>query len=385
MCSRVDHIIKIAFSSILFISIGCKEKYVLPVTPPRQGYLVVEGFINSNGPTNIRLSRSMQLSAGIPLNELSAIVRVEDQNNNIYPLTEKGNGLYSADHLPLNSNEKYRLYIKTAVNKEYISDFSPVRKTPPIDSIAWEQTDGVQLYINTHDPQNNTRYYRWEFDETWIWHPTYRSLIKYTRNALGLITGVEDRTLEETEKLWTCWTTQGAKVITIGTSAQLSRDSIHLPLTHIPFKSVKISILYSINVKQFAISKEEFTFLQTMKKNTEQLGSVFDPQPSQISGNIHCKTDPKEIAIGFISASDAQEKRIFISNEQVQGWHFLEDCPETGIEYKPETLRLYASSLPTAVRQYNDVTGEIVAINVAGPECVDCTLRGTNIKPSFWP
>src|SRR3712207_6958843 len=26
---------------------------------------------------------------------------------------------------------------------------------------------GVTIFVNTHNPENNTRYYRWEFDETW--------------------------------------------------------------------------------------------------------------------------------------------------------------------------------------------------------------------------
>jgi hypothetical protein len=32
---------------LLFIAIGCKEKYISPVVSPATGYLVVEGIINS--------------------------------------------------------------------------------------------------------------------------------------------------------------------------------------------------------------------------------------------------------------------------------------------------------------------------------------------------
>ena len=380
-------ILKFLCCFFAIISLGCKEVYQPPFIIPRLGYLVVEGFINSQGVTNIKLTRSLQLGSGKLSGELGALVRVEGENNTQFPLSEKGQGLYSADQLPLQSNVKYRLYVKTFNAKEYISDYSQVRNTPAIDSIEWERADGVQIYINSHDPQNTANYYRWEFDETWKFQSAHRSILKYVRNGVGTITGVAYRTTEESDKLYTCWRTEGADKILTGTTVQLSSDSIgHIPITYIPRKSVKISILYSINVRQFAINEAEYNFYQTMKKTTEQLGTIFDPQPTQIAGNIHCKTDPSEIVIGYISVSQAQEKRIFISNAEVPGWGYLPDCPETPVANKPDQLILAgAQSLVPTIPRIFTPSGLLDTINVAGSACVDCTTLGTNIKPSFWP
>ncbi len=54
-----------------------------------------------------------------------------------------------------------------------------------------------------------------------------------------------------------------------------------------------------------------------LKNNTEQLGSIFDAQPSETGGNLHCKTDPTEQVIGFIGCSSQTQKRIFINRYEL--------------------------------------------------------------------
>src|SRR5205085_697162 len=86
-----------------------------------------------------------------------------------YQLQNENNGVYDAPPLNINGNKKYRLHIFTADGKEYASDYVPVKITPPIDSVSWKfnQTGGINIYVNTHDATNSTQYYRWQFIETW--------------------------------------------------------------------------------------------------------------------------------------------------------------------------------------------------------------------------
>ncbi|HEX8377054.1 MAG TPA: DUF4249 family protein [Pedobacter sp.] len=67
-----------------------------------------------------------------------------------------------------------------------------------------------------------------------------------------------------------------------------------------------------MKVKQYGITKEGFNFLAKMKENTEQVGGIFDPQPTELKGNIFCMTNPCEKVIGFMHAGRISEKRIFI-------------------------------------------------------------------------
>ena len=75
---------------------GCKKRYDPPHSDAELGYLVVEGLINSGqGPTNIKLSRTIRLDTTYSSYELKAVVRVEGEHNNFYPLVERTGALFN--------------------------------------------------------------------------------------------------------------------------------------------------------------------------------------------------------------------------------------------------------------------------------------------------
>ena len=114
------------------------------------------------------------------------------------------------------------------------------------------------------------------------------------------------------------------------------------------------------------------------------MGSLFDAQPSELTGNIRCVSDPSEPVIGFVDVADAQEKRIFIRRGEVNPWDYRQSCLEVSIANHPDTLVVFAYQIPTTVAATN-MRGDTIRIFVAEPDCVDCRLRGTDVKPSFWP
>src|ERR1700721_98996 len=131
----------------------CVQKYNSPYVSPPTGYLVVEGYITGNGPTQFTLSRTIPLpgDSAIPM-ETGAKVQVEGNDNTIYPLVQQGNGIYGIDTLSLNPAAQYRLRINTSDGEQYLSDYVPYVATPPIDSISWVYNSaGVNIYANTHD------------------------------------------------------------------------------------------------------------------------------------------------------------------------------------------------------------------------------------------
>jgi hypothetical protein len=368
-------------------STACKEKYVLPGGSPQTGYLVIDGVINSGqGSTTLRLTRTLGLVDSVAFrHESDANVRVEGDDNSTHPLNELQDGVYHHPQLALNGSVKYRLHINTRDGREYISDYSPVMRTPPIDSISWERPEeGVLIYVNTHDPQNKTLYYRWEYEETWQFHSAFASNIQFKRGPNGDPYDVEPRDPVESQRMYTCWKSENSTNLLIGSSARLSRDTIHLPLLMVPAGSWKISAIYSILVRQYATSRAGYEFLQRMKKNTEQVGSLFDAQPSELTGNVRCVSDPSEPVIGFVDVADAQVKRIFIRRGEVSPWNYRQPCTEESILNHPDTLVVFGYQIPTTVA-LTSPRGDTVRIFVSQPDCVDCRLRGTDIKPSFWP
>ena len=123
-----------------------------------------------------------------------------------------------------------------------------------------------------------------------------------------------------------------------------------------------------------------------MKKNTEQLGTIFDPQPSEISGNMHCLTDPNELVVGFIEVTQEQVRRIFIYNSQVPGWGYLPDCAQAIIDNNLDSIKRHASDLYPTLPFSTDAFGAILKF-YATPDknCMDCTFRGVHQRPDFWP
>ncbi len=367
------------FIFLLVVS-GCKDRYDLPLRPSDQSSLVVDGFLNGGqGSTTIILSRVLNLKDPAAFKpELKAKVSVEGKDNSSYTLTEAGNGRYTINQIPLVIGKEYRLRIKTSNGKEYQSDYIMAKKTPPIDSISWKkENEGIRIYANTHDATNNTKYYRWDYDETWEIHSYYDAMYKWVSDATIIL-------MPSNERTFACWKYLSSNVILVRSSTQLQTDIIsEAPLLHIPANSEKLSVRYSILVKQYALTKEAYEFLQLMKKNTESLGTIFDAQPSELRGNIHCLNDPQELVIGFLSASSVEEKRIFITNGEAGGT-FRMFCEEKLITNNPDTIRAFMPAyLPVSL--INDPVTMVEKYVVSSATCVDCRTRGGLLaKPSFW-
>jgi hypothetical protein len=165
------------------------------------------------------------------------------------------------------------------------------------------------------------------------------------------------------------------------------------PLTQIPLTSEKVENKYSILVRQCAISKEAYQFYQTLLKNTEQLGSIFDAQPSQITGNIHNINDKTEPVIGYVIATNVQTKRVYVKHADLPGNVlpiYPYDCTQDSALYSNKEhyndvqnilVNPPVTYIPT-VGIYSD--GLLIGFMYSTKECADCTLRGTVTAPWWW-
>lgn len=369
---------------------GCKERYDPEIESPHTGYLVVEGFINSsNEKTIIYLSRTLKLVDSVFYKpERRAHMVVEGDNNDRFILQETAAGVYaSAQPLPLNISAKYRLKISTQGN-EYASEFSPVNRTSPIDSISWKREfNGVQLYVHTHDDKTNEKsYYRWQFNETWEIRSSNMSNLQviYDKDKKPLKVDYKYPDQSYNDSIFYCWQYFNSSNLILGSTERLEKNVMQHPITSIPPRSIKLGVLYSIEIKQYGMSKKAYDFYLQMKKNTEQLGSIFDAQPSELNSNITNLNDPSEIVIGFVEVNDMQAKRLFIARSQVADWGYGMFCQEVAVPNHPDSIQAYSMNMPTIPAETSP-TGAITSYFSAPAECVDCRLRGSNIKPPFWP
>lgn len=367
----------------LFTS-SCVEPFETPAIESPNGLLVVEGFLNSSsGPTVVTVSRTQNLAdADSLLYEIGAQVRIESERGITYPLSETGNGTYSSPAVPVQPGEKYRLLIRTRNSQEYVSELVSALQAPPIDTVGWRaENNGIRIFVSTQDRENNTQYYRWAFEETWEYRTPYQLLY-------NLVGGEPVYPPEPRENINRCWTTEKPGTILIGSSAALNDNLIYeFPITFLPQESIKINTKYSVLVRQYALSKEAYDYWLNLKKNTENLGSLFDPQPSQVIGNIRCVSQPEETVLGYFDVTAATEKRIFIRQNELPKWKritgyescrldsiFLENFLGNPPPDMPVISEIYATGGPPSIIGYLTTTNF----------CIDCRLQGSNVRPDFW-
>jgi hypothetical protein len=358
------------------LAVSCKQSYIPPAIAHPPSYLVVEGFIENNGadPTIFHLSRTIKLDSNNLAPEQGATVTIEDSTQNKYALTETTPGTYIYPAHQFLDNTPYRLHITTG-GKDYTSDYVPLAYNPPIDSITFARVqtapnDGVFIYANTHDPKNNTHYYRWQYKETWQFHSLHESPYLWFPDR-GLIDSI---TLQD----YTCWKSDSSTTIVLASTAQLSQDLVyHAPVVFIPNGSQQMTVKYSILVKQNTLTKPAFQWWQTLQKNTERIGSIFGVQPSANPGNIHCTTDSAEQVLGYIGGGNTDSVRIFVTSGQIAPWEFHPDCDDKVVATPGDYY--IAGYLPWLFEP--PPSGKV---HIAYASCIDCRLIGSNSKPPFW-
>ena len=364
-----------SFLMLMLLAFSCKEPYAPPAVTIDYNYLVVEGIISSGQPTRIQLSRTKRLiDTVLFVPESNASVYIRSERGDIFPLQHISNGLYQSASLTLNPSDRYSISI-TTIGKQYSSAFEALKETPPIDSLTWEQDRDVFISVNTHDPANNTWYYRWEYEETWEYWSWFDSNLGYMNGQIYF--------RDSANLLNKCWTTLRSTEVLLGTSTKLSEDRIDKKVVAVVHNETdKIGIRYSILVKQAALTQKAFEYWETLRKNSQELGSIFGVQPSQLIGNIKCITNPEEPVIGYVTASSVTEKRIFIRRADVVTWIVPTQLPFcTARILHPDSV-FYALQDTTYAPAYY-LTGGGVAI--AKNSCVDCRRKGgVTQKPAYW-
>ena len=360
---------------------ACKEPYYPAIIEAPNSYLVVDGMIKVGGDsTIIRLTRTRNLSdSSAVVTEEGAFVVLEGNQGGYFPFTRLGNGYYGTAPLNLRVNEKFSLKITTSDNKQYQSELLPVKPTPPIDSVSWVRDTSVTIRVSTKDPTGNTRFYRWEFEETWEYNSFYESILGYDYGTN------QPYYLDPKDYLNRCWSSQkSSSILLASTNAQVDDLVENLPVTTIVQGSDKASVRYSILVKQYALTKEAFEYWQLLRKNTNELGSIFGNQPAELISNIKCTSNSEEPVVGFISISSIQQKRLFIRRGELSGWYpdySLQQLCEPKI-VGPDSLSYYLQRNKNLMQAYN-ITGGGTAL--ADKRCIDCRLRGGSTKmPSYW-
>jgi hypothetical protein len=362
------------FLTLLVIN-SCIEQFT-PGPSQDRNLLVVEGLITDRpGHDTIKLSTSMPLGAKSSPNPLSGcVITVSDDIGNVYSASEIFAGTYVMNS-PFQGvvGRSYILHIKTNETYHNLSyESSPVRMkpVPAIDSLYYKKvvlsqssdgfplTEGCEVYLDTHDPENNCRFYRWEFVETWEIKLPY-----FVTNRV-------------------CWVTKNSDQINIKNTTSLSADRIEgFPINYISNVTDRLNLKYSILVNQYSLNQDEYNYWEKLKNNLENVGSLYDIIPSSTPSNIRCVENPSEPVLGYFSVSAVKSKRIFIKDYFPGMPDLYTDC-EDAIAGLNDSIASLNSRVWVIIIVTYPPPGYKVLTYLKG--CADCTTRGSAIKPDFW-
>jgi hypothetical protein len=368
----------------------CSEPYT-PELGKYEDILVIDGVItNEPGPYTVRLSRSFPYSESEGLPEQQATVLIRDDRGNVGTLIETSPGVYSTISPDFRGiiGRHYQLYVITADQQVWESEYVELKKVPEIGNLYAEfgektgkneMLEGFQIYVDTHDPDNLTRYYRYDYEEIWEFTVPYPS---YYLVENGLL-------IFRTEAVGRCWKTVPCEDILVTTSENMESDVIRrFPVYFVSTNSSRLSIRYSILVKQYSLSREAYVYWNLLKETNQELGSIFDKQPSQIRGNVYNMNDPEIPVIGFFEATSVDSARIFITRSELPVGTVLKsefaDCKYGYLLIPKNNYLEYANrGYCMAVDGSNEQI--LFGLGVVSEfRCCDCTLSGSNIRPSFW-
>jgi hypothetical protein len=384
---------------LCFAAISCTEQYAFQTTTFEQALVIEATITNELKPQQIKISRTYKLEENGPTFETGADVYVTDNAGNQYDFEENGGVYTSVNAFQAISGNSYTLHITTSDGKSYSSSAEILTTVNNMQDVtATVQTvngiRGVSINAKSFDPANSSKYYRYEYEETYkIIAPRWSM---YEAHTIPAEPGQDHANIEVVlrgpEETKTCYATEISNDIIQTTTSDLSEDRVDFAVRFISDQNPIISHRYSILVRQYIQSLAAFTFYKTLKELSGSESILSQNQPGFFSGNMHSEENPDEKVVGFFEVASVSSKRIFFNyadlfpGEQLPPYfancdiHDFKFCfIAADFECKGAAL---LSVIGTNSLLYFDMIGEYYYM--VEPPCGDCTTIGSNVIPPFW-
>jgi len=370
--------------------------------------LVVDGLItDENSSYTVKLSRTIQEQNAMPGKLSDATVYITDEIENSTYLTGMGDGIYRTDSIGFKGivGKTYILHIVTHEGNEYESEPCLMQSVPEIDSLYFtkdqelvnngtETLNGIRIFLDSKKGDNN-KYYRWDFEETWKFKvPTPKKSDYIDEDTFVPVDMVNEY----------CWKKRKSDEVTIHSAYSEQAERIEKqPVFFIATdKSDRLLMQYSILVRQYSISKKEYDFWDNLKRVNESGNDIFAIQPFPVISNIHNLDNPNEQVLGYFQVSAVKQKRKNILLNDIVGlnlpfYHYpcerielaLSDVPWPKFAPPLTWDGLYSMYCITSdyyfvEPKYIQGTNELEKMVFARPECADCAVTGSLVKPDFW-
>ena len=378
-----------------FLMYGCIEEIDLE-TENFESALVIEATITDQTETqSISLSRTFQFEEDGPSPETNAEVTILDATGTQYTFQESDSlGVYiSTTPFAALPNRDYSLQITTSNGRTYESSAVQLPQSTSIDNLYTEKSTnnegvkGVSILLDNSNPQGMGSYYRFEYVET------YKIISRYSSDLDLQVVSANPPQFElvpKTTEEEICYVTKPSTEILLANTNTLSEDQLlKYQIRFIERTDPVIAQRYSILAKQQNISREAYTFYETLQNFSETESLFSQVQPGFIEGNISSTTNENEKVIGIFNVVTVSSKRIFFNYSDIfdpedgSPGLFLGDNCRLNSPDPRALVPLIQNNTAKFVRE-GTVEGDTGPYTVAPRICVDCTVFGENVPPEFW-
>jgi hypothetical protein len=292
---------------VSYIATSCIDRVQLPIRgeEPR---LVVEGQITNEAPPYaVRLTYTGKYvdATGQPTTDQyvnGAQVNVSDDQGRSTRFAARGLGIYQTTDTTFRGQigRAYSLTIVLSDGKRYVSKAEKMPDVPVIDSISarLRETDNLtkpyvfSYSVNTYDPGNERNYYRW------TGYGITNRLSKGVPCCLGCTSICYDR----------CWVTVPGEGINIYSDDAINGNPIrNRQVLEVPVYALGPQL---IEIVQYGITQSNYQFWKLYQQQNARTGSIFDPLPAPVTGNVVNASDPTDAARGYFAVTSITRKRL---------------------------------------------------------------------------
>jgi hypothetical protein len=384
---------KIVLLALFLLITSCTDPYKLQTNTFEEALVVEATITNELKKQEIKISKTFRFEDNGPTFESGAEVNITDNAGNQFEFKEQSGVYVSTSEFQAIPDREYRLNITTNDGKSYTSKPETLTAVNEIGSliptvVTKNAERGVQINVNSFDPSGKSRFYRYDYEET------YKIIApKYTPNKAVVLgpqqIGMEPRTTEAR----TCYSTKKSTDIILASSNGFTEDRVNYPIRFISNKNYIISHRYSILVRQYIQNLASYTFHKTLKELSGSESILSQNQPGFFYGNLKSLENPNEKVIGFFEVSSVSSKRIFFNYSDLFPGEALPpyytNCDDQILKFcfnyqkDPECAGdaiIGNITLNKLLLYYPD--GDLY--HMVPPQCGDCTSFSSNIIPSFW-
>jgi hypothetical protein len=315
---------------ILLLMFSCLDPYKL-VLPEGERLITVDGYITTApGPHVIRLTRTDTYGSvfeGLIRPVSQATVAIRDSDGEEVILEEQAErGVYWT---PINFRaevgKSYSLQIDVMGNS-YVSFPEKVLPVPQIDSLSYRSvklsTENrlktktvVQVFVHFSDPGDQQNLYYWRTAPG-----VYVLVANPELHRLPDTHPTNPRGPDPKDCCATCYLKDTRKTQDFALAADENFNGLanRVQVTFIEDDGIKFRQTYRAEIQQMRITPGAHRFLRLVEQQLRISGSVFDPPPANIRGNIISLSNPDETVLGYFIAAAVNTKQVYIDREKLQ-------------------------------------------------------------------